>query len=131
MYRYYYRKYYPSWTISRDPLFARNASLPYPLIAGYSDFFIVPKKIMKYFAHLCGIFASMNVHAEMALPTALSLSSEKCRHVLPDSFRDGTIWDLKERQDFCAKYNFSIEALLGDFPENTLYVHPIKLSHWR
>lgn len=49
--------------------------LPFPLLKGYSDFFIVNKDSLGRFVHLCGIFCSMHMFAEIAVPTALALSS--------------------------------------------------------
>jgi hypothetical protein len=99
-------------------------------VGGYSDFFVVPNNALKRFAHLCGIFASMNVFTEIAIPTALSLCSDKCRHVLPDNFQDGALWG-QQIEDFCHEYDFSLAKLFENFPKDKLYVHPVKLSLWK
>jgi hypothetical protein len=46
----------------------------YPLLAGYSDFCIVPAAAIRSFVHYCGVFAAMNIFAEIAVPTALVLA---------------------------------------------------------
>ena len=63
---------------------------PYPLLAGYSDFFVVPAECMDAFAHFCGVFGAINMFAEVAVPTALALAcpSVQTELVLNDHFND-------------------------------------------
>jgi hypothetical protein len=118
---------------------------PYPILAGYSDFVVVPAESVQLFAHYCGVFAAMNIFAEIAVPTALALACSSVQTELPlnEHFMDkpvsssgcspfhGTeIWDA-EVELFCKKYDYSWSRLIGEFPPNNLYYHPVKLSMWK
>jgi hypothetical protein len=108
--------------------------LQYPLIAStYSDLFIVSGDALKKFSHYCGVFAAARLFVEIALPTALALSAKKlntssdipfhCSELGGGGYSD----DIKQVINSC---NFDIAELLKKFPENELYIHPVKLSKW-
>ncbi|MCS6821302.1 MAG: hypothetical protein NZ551_05465 [Microscillaceae bacterium] len=101
----------------------------YPFAHSYSDIFLVNASSIKKFALYCGIFAAGKLFAEIALPTALALASEKIVTDKDLTMRGMTMWTEK---DYSAldKYNYNLEALLSDFPQDILYIHPIKLSKW-
>ncbi len=117
----------------------------YPLLAGYSDFLVVPAKSIDLFAHYSGVFAAMNMFAEVAVPTALALScsSVETELVIGDHFADPgarrtsisplhgvELWE-GEIQTFCKAHDFSWSRLLEEYPEDVLYYHPVKLSVWK
>lgn len=117
----------------------------YPLLAGYSDFFVVPAECIDAFAHFCGVFAAINMFAEVAVPTALALacSSVQTELALNEDFsnpharpaahapmRGMEFWEA-EIQTFCKKLGFSWTTLMEQFPEDVLYYHPVKLSQWK
>lgn len=124
-------------------LFGKRLELPYPLLAGYSDFVIVPTNAIKKFSHYCGVFSSMGLFAEVAIPTALALS---CNEIVSEltlgaNWVTGTmnsnsywkgkeIWNTDEVNDLEKKNNNKLTNLLNDFSDNLLYIHPIKLSRW-
>ncbi len=116
----------------------------YPLLAGYSDFVVVPANAIKKFVHYCGVFAAMNMFAELAVPTALALAcdSVKTELKLGDFFADrkarvaaGTtmrgkeLWNT-EINEFSEPLEYSWKRLLDAFPTDRLYLHPVKLSKW-
>ncbi len=103
----------------------------YPIIWGYSDILIVTESAMQKFCTYCGCFAACNIFVEQALPTALILSAEKI--VLKDQIKKDVISQLsvKERAKLEQKYNFNLADLIRDFPSNTFFIHPIKLSQWK
>ena len=107
---------------SLSVLFRRKFA--YPLVAGYSDTFLVTATAMPKFVQYCGAFAAQRLFVEIAIPTAMVLATDKLK-----------IWDNKEvfyniKNKGIEKFNNSLNDLLSNFP-NTLYLHPIKLSKWK
>jgi hypothetical protein len=118
----------------------------YPFLVGYADFLVIPGYSIEQFLHYCGVFAALNVFSEVAVPTALALAAE---HVvteleLNEMFDDpaarrkaganwkGTeFWQRGEEEAFALDYENCVTRLQSEFPENWLYVHPVKLSKWR
>ena len=117
----------------------------YPLLAGYSDFVVVPAKDLDLFAHYCGVFAAMNMFAEVAVPTALALACDtvKTEIVMGGHFADpkpsrvaGLRWHGLELWEgeigtFAQSLQYSWEAFIKHFPDDALYTHPVKLSQWK
>jgi len=116
--------------------------LPYPLVGSYSDILIIDKNSINKFSHYCGIFASLNLFVELAIPTALVLSSEsiisednlkmKGKVLWPDGYSkmDGSGDYSKGDLEWLENFNLSLTNLSENFPTDTLYIHPIKLSKW-
>lgn len=111
------------------PLPNISNSMPYPLVCGYSDFFIVPSQDLELLAHYCGIFASMNLFVEIALPTALAFSATRLRTKTLNYF-SGAIWSVKEIDELLEKHSRNLTSLFRGFPDKKIYLHPIKLSKW-
>ena len=110
--------------------------LKYPLVASYSDILIVPAASIRKFVHYCGVFAATELFVEYAVPTALLLTTKKvvCESQL--SKRGLIYWPYTEEQkelyqNEMNKYHFRIDDLLANFPDEKLYIHPIKLSKWK
>ena len=105
-------------------------SFNYPMVGGYNDFFILPASCIKKFSLYCGAFAASKLFVEVALPTAMVLASNRVRTASDTKLKCGDLWldDIKKLEN---KYNFDIEALMKDFPEDILYKHPVKLSKWK
>lgn len=117
--------------------FARNAKTlksivrpPYPLVAGYSDFVVVPASSLETFCHYCGVLAAANVFAELATPTALALSCERIVCEKDIKWRGVELWG-DEINSFGRSRHYSLPALFEQFGEEQLYVHPVKLSRWK
>lgn len=108
--------------------FKNLLEVPYPLVAGYSDFFVIPKSSIGSFIHYCGIFAGMNLFVEAAIPTAILLSSEKIQSQ-SKTFKGVEIWKENEIVELMDKNNLSVSNLFKNNPD-ILYFHPIKLSKW-
>ena len=103
--------------------------LSYPLVGGYSDIFVVDAEAIKKFSHYCGVFAAGKLFVEHAIPTALVLSTEMiitCRNM---KLRGKALWNRRELGEL-DKFGSSLAKLMGDFPRDYLYLHPIKLSRW-
>lgn len=116
-------------------LIERRRTIPkeaeYPLFGGYSDLFIIANKDFADFAHISGVFSAMEVFAEIAIPTAMVLSCERIVQQKDTKFERGDIWGMDNKQAFGQRYGFSLDKLLDDWPENLLFIHPIKLSQWK
>lgn len=117
----------------------------YPLLMGYADFFVVPAGAIRRFAHLCGVFAALDLFAEVAIPTALALACDRVMTELapgarfddpaaprlPDRpWRGVEFWQPDETPAFASRFGNSRRRLTDEFPEDHLYVHPVKLSQW-
>lgn len=105
--------------------------LPYPMVGSYSDICIVPAKFVSDFGFYCGIFASLKLFVEIALPTALAFS---CNKIVTESqlvFKGKTYWRGEGIRECEEKYQLSLNYLNKNFPAETLYIHPIKLSKWK
>lgn len=107
-----------------------SRSFKYPLVAGYSDLFLIPAEIMPKFTTYCGAFAATKLFVEVAIPTALALAADKIKFVCDTKLGYGAIW----KQDDTAwldQMNYSLSKLLDEYPKDTLFLHPIKLSKWK
>jgi hypothetical protein len=109
-------------------LYQEVTSIPYPLVGGYSDFSIIPSESIKKFCHLCGVFASIGLFVEIALPTSLLMT---CGDIVfeNENFRGLEFWDGNELEKISAECGFTIKDLFIKY-HSKLYVHPIKLSKW-
>ncbi len=113
-----------------DLKFNRKYELSYPLVGGYSDIFAVSSKTFDYFSHLCGTFAAANLFVELAIPTAMALSASSITNEIDTDLSGKPLW-TEEDYKILTPYKNSIDALLNDFPEKHLYLHPVKLSQWK
>lgn len=108
--------------------------IEYPLVTGYSDFFVLPSTKLEEFSRLSGVFAAMRLFVEISIPTTLMLLMDKERLKMQE---DATIstpklwWITDTATDFEKKCNFSIDNMVEHWPDNYAYLHPIKLSKWK
>lgn len=110
--------------------FPFQLNFSYPLVGGYSDTFMLTSKVMETFCNYCGAFAATNLFAEIAIPTALMLTTDKVRYIYKCNLTKGDMWSSKEKESFYNHYSYNLKDLLDNFPNDKLYVHPIKLSKW-
>jgi len=117
----------------------------YPLIYGYSDFLVVPAAAMERFVHYCGVFAALNCFAEVAVPTALALAcdalvtelepnehfEEPARRCANVQLKGLELWGEKAISAFAKPFDQRFDHLISGFPEELLYVHPVKLSRFK
>lgn len=104
----------------------------YPLVDGYSDFIAVPSGSIEEFRHYCGMFAALRVFVEIAIPMALLFSCRKIVRLRDIGMKaENGVDDYSVRRGIEEKYDLSYEKLLSGFPEDYLYVHPVKLSRWK
>ena len=106
----------------------KTYNLPYPLVGSYSDIFVVSGQSIKDFCHYCGVFAATELFVELAIPTALVLSSNEIITESELALQGKCLW--REAVQELAVYENSLQKLTAEFPINYLYLHPIKLSKW-
>lgn len=111
-------------------MLTRSCSLKYPLVRAYSDILLIPADIMPKFANYCGAFAATRLFVEMAIPTALILSTDYIKLNADIKLETGAMW-TQEDLKILTPYNHNLEMLLTHFPSHKLYLHPIKLSQWK
>lgn len=102
----------------------------YPLFGGYSDILIISRNDFLDFAHLTGVFASLGMFAEIAIPTSMVLTCKKIKQQTDTNYKRGDIWGMERKKAFGDKYSFSLKYLFSSWPKDTLFIHPIKLSQW-
>lgn len=105
-------------------------SLKYPLVGGYADIFLVTADVMGKFCTYCGAFAATDLFVEIAIPTALQLSTDKIKYIDNSKLRNGALWTDSEKSDFNTKFSYNFKNLMDNFPKDKLYIHPVKLSKW-
>lgn len=123
LFGFYFLKY-------KNKLSQKVYNLPYPLVGSYSDIFVISSSSIKDFCHYCGVFAATNLHVEIAIPTALVLASDEIVTEKDLILQGRALW-TKEDLKILDKYNLDLNQLLSDFPEDHLYIHPVKLSKWK
>lgn len=103
--------------------------MDYPLVGANSDFFAVRKDVIDEFVHYCGIFSACHLFVELAIPTALALSSPKGATAKgkKSSFQKIARHSFGNLED---RYEYKLNELLDDFPKNEAFIHPIKFSRW-
>lgn len=126
-------------TLLRHPL-RKSANLSYPLAASYSDTLLVAGDSMERFAHYCGVFGATSLFVEVAIPTALILASEKKIKTEKDISRTGRSYWKSANNVFCdnpsylwdnLEYEYkNLNDIIDRFPDDAIYLHPIKISKW-
>jgi len=109
--------------------------LEYPLVASYSDIVIVSAQAIKEFSFYCGVFFAQNLFVELAIPTSLLMSTKKIitEKMLQKSGKVFWLYNPVEAegyQNLVSKYEWKLEQLMNKWPNDYLYVHPLKLSKW-
>lgn len=136
--------------ILQELIHKKKRQITYPLVWGYSDILLITKDVMPTFVTYCGAFAATKLFVEYAIPTALIFSTESIvtdeqlsMHGIPQIYPRKKIQESSdivmtkkknttiEKEVFDEKYHNSLQTLLTDFPKNTFFIHPIKLSQWK
>ena len=106
-----------------------NDDFLYPLAYGVSDFLVVPHNKIDDFTNLLGIFAAMNVFVEIAMPTCMLLTLDKLKFEKNKHRQTGNaIFDMTD--DMSKQYEYKLSNLMENWPDNLLFIHPLKLSRW-
>jgi len=110
-------------------LMKKTYPISFPLIGSYSDIFIISSDTIKQFCHYCGVFAATKLFVEVALPTSLVLSAKDIRNEKDLELQGKALWTAEDYKEL-ERYGNSLKQLIHTFPENYLYLHPVKLSKW-
>lgn len=123
----------------RNP-FKKGVKLNYPLAASYSDTLLVAGETMARFAHYCGVFGATSLFVEVAIPTALVLASEKKIKTERDIMHKGRSYWKTSDNVFCESPHYlwdnleveykNLDDMIRNFPQDAIYMHPVKLSKW-
>lgn len=116
--------------IKRFLLKKGKVKLPYPLMGGYSDLFIISKNDLKEISRAMGVMAAMGIFVEVAIPTCMCLYSDKLKTFESIGYKGGAVWG-ENIEKFEEKYGYLLENLMHNFPDGQLYCHPVKLSKWK
>ena len=111
----------------------------YPCVFGYSDILLIPKEKLDLFCRYMEVFATWGMFVELAIPTALMLMPDcHVSHASGHDLKTGNVWypqnpkHFKNINDLIQKTIAASEGRLdklGDaFPQDYLYLHPVKLS---
>lgn len=109
----------------------RRARLNYPLLFGYSDLLVVPADAIEQFVRLCGVFAAMGLFVEIAAPTALAMSCAEVKTEKDSPMKGVELWEPADQKALVDDHDGRSAVLQERFPEDQLYVHPMKLSQWK
>jgi hypothetical protein len=104
---------------------ATTHELPLPMAYGISDLFAVRRAALEPLAHYLGVFASLDLFVEVAVPTALILATERLVTA------SGANWDYSWAPGGPGSGTTpfsSLADLEARFPTSKLFVHPVKLS---
>ena len=98
---------------------------------GYSDFFIITREQLLPIAILCGVFSAMNMFVEIAIPTAIVLTTKREDVVfLADTEYKAEIYWENHRTEFEERYHTNVGYLYKNWDTEILFIHPVKLSKW-
>jgi hypothetical protein len=104
--------------------------LPYPIAGSYSDVLVITQKSIREFCRYCGIMAAAGLFVEIAIPTALLLSSDKIVQEKDIRLKGKALWTPGEIEVMENEHKRSLSVLLNNFPAGQLFYHPVKLSKW-
>ena len=128
-----------------------NVEIKYPLVWGYSDILLLTADVMGKFATYCGAFAADELFVEYAIPTSLIFSADNIvtdkmvkLHGVTQIYSRNRLKEITKSNAFIGhqplyweaeqvneKYQTRLDYLLGHFPSDIFFIHPIKLSKWK
>lgn len=104
--------------------------LEYPLVGGYADIGLLTAETMPKVCQYVGAFSATGLFVEIGLPTSIVLASNKLKTECNLRLKGKIYWD-REICVFEEKYNYNLDILLENYPNDIFYIHPIKLSKWK
>lgn len=122
--------------------FQNKRKPPYPIVAGYADFFVLPSNKMNEVVSILETFRDIRLWVEFAIPTAVLLVFNKIRTendlsqkgILPIEFyksaeRTDYLIDREKAELVFNKINeLKFDKISELFDATDLYIHPVKLS---
>lgn len=117
----------------------RPEQYSYPVVFGYSDIVCIPKKHFVQFCQILEVFSAWRMFVELAIPTALHLMEGVNICTKDDhSYKTGNVWYPQDPDHFnningiikklVEESNKDAAKLNQSFPQEYLYLHPVKLS---
>lgn len=103
--------------------------MPYPLVKGFADVLLIPRDDFDKFCWYCGLFAASRLFVEYAVPTIMIMA---CKNIVTEADlqkKSLLLWN-DDREKFEKEYDNSLTKLFDNYPEDVLYVHPVKFSKW-
>ena len=76
------------------------------------------------------MFAAAKLFIEVALPTAMVLSTDDLVIGHEIDLKGRALW-VEEDFEILKPYEKDFSKLMSNFPPTYLYLHPIKLSQWK
>jgi len=117
---------------SIDALFGEDVEikLPFPFVRGLTDFWVLTKKDVAEFLHYCGIFSSLNLWMEVAIPTAAALLEKKILFAKDLGLKfDWDWWDPQRPPRWQQPTELhDVYRMVEEMPSDLLFRHPVKLS---
>ena len=119
--------------------FKNKYRMQYPLCGSYSDICCVSGDCIKKFAHYCGVFSATSLYVEVAVPSALVLASDtKLQSEKTTRHKGRAYWwgagafyfSEEDHMDRIEEKYSCLDDIMNNFPDDQLYIHPIKLSKW-
>ncbi len=107
-----------------------KVKVSYPMVNGFSDVLIIPKTDFDEFARYCGLFAAARMFVEYAIPTIMLMVCKKIVTEKDLNKKAQLMWD-SDRVELEKKYELSFNKIFNNFPDDTLFIHPVKLSKWK
>jgi len=115
--------------------FFAHKKLRYPLVGGWSDIILLTDDVMPEFCKYSGAFAASSLFVEIAIPTALLLCAKQITTTESIKLRNNipliTSLSKKQQEEFYKTYDYKLDKLMDEYPEDRFFVHPIKLSQWK
>ncbi len=108
-------------------LFKRKVN--YPLVWAFSDCLLIPASHDNFFQY-CGAFAALDLFVEYAIPTSLLLSAD-CVATDQKQGLSSIANEMDVIADIEKKHRFDLKKLIENFPDDLVFIHPIKLSKWK
>jgi len=103
--------------------------LAYPLVGGYPDLAVVPASSIEEFCRYCAAFAESKLFVAIAMPTALALACERINTHADIELKGWHYWPHENWSAMRASHGEDkLTALLENFPDGCLFIHPVKLS---
>jgi hypothetical protein len=104
--------------------------LPFPFVRGLADFGVLHKDYVAEFLHYCGVFSSLNLWVEVAIPTAAALLDKKLVFAKDLGLKFDWDWSDPRRSPRWPQPTElrDVYRMVEEMPRDLLFRHPVKLS---
>ena len=104
--------------------------LPFPFVRGLADFGVLHKDCIAKFLDYCGVFSSLNLWVEVAIPTAAALLEKKLVFANDLGLKVDWDWSDPHRSPRWPQPTnlMDVHRMVEEMPGDLLFRHPVKLS---